>query len=67
MAAGTHRIDLRCDGTRLGPGSRGEPFPLGPLAIARPAAEARLVTVPAANALSLCGKPFNWIEAVASS
>jgi hypothetical protein len=64
LAAGGHRVEVRYDGRGLRPGSRGAPFPLGPLAIGSPAAASRLVRVPAAGAGSLCGRRLDWIEAV---
>jgi hypothetical protein len=65
LASGTHMVELRDDGPGLRPGSRGDSFVLGPLAIGVPAADARLVTVAPAAAGALCGRSLDWVEAVA--
>lgn len=66
LAAGSHRVELRFGGADLHPGSARFPRPwTGPLLFA-PAGEERgeLVSVPAAEFDRLCGKPWDWIEAL---
>ena len=65
LSAGLHLLELRYDGAGWRPGSRGTPFWMGPLAIGAPATAARLLRVPPAEAATLCGRPLDWIEAVA--
>jgi hypothetical protein len=68
LDAGRHTVDLRYDGYGWRPGSRGDPFLLGPLVLGVPASRSVLVRVPPARAASLlCGKAFDWIEAVVPS
>jgi hypothetical protein len=60
---------LRFGGADLHPGSGGFPRPgTGPLLFA-PAGDSagRLVSVPVAESQRLCGKPWDWIEAVSGS
>jgi hypothetical protein len=64
LSGGRHRVELRSDGHGLRPGSRGAPFPLGPLELGSPATASRLVRVAPAAASSLCGRRLDWIEAV---
>jgi hypothetical protein len=65
LGAGRHQLELRYDGAGWRPGSRGTPFLVGPLVAGRPATDARLLRVSPARAASLCGRPLDWIEAVA--
>jgi hypothetical protein len=64
LTAGSHELELRYDRAGLRPGSHGGQLALGPLILGRPAAAARLLMVRPANATSLCGKAFDWIESV---
>lgn len=64
LAAGEHTLELHYDADGPRPGSHGvAPFPLGPLAVV-PEEDARQVEVISANARSLCGRAFDWIEAL---
>jgi hypothetical protein len=65
LRAGAHIVELAYDGGGARPGSRGAPFLLGPLEIGVPATAARLARVPPADAATLCGRRFDWIEAAA--
>ena len=68
LGAGAHHAQLRIGGADLHPGSGGFPRPrTGPLLFS-PAGAARgaLVSVPVAESNRLCGKPWDWIEAVGS-
>jgi hypothetical protein len=65
LRAGEHRVELRYDGPGWTPGSAGAPFLLGPLVVGVPATGAKLVRVPPGSAGALCGRPLDWIEAVA--
>jgi hypothetical protein len=64
LSAGRHDLELQYGGIGLRPGSRGAQFALGPMVMGTPAAEARLVNVPPAKAMSLCDKRLDWIEAL---
>lgn len=68
LSAGTHQAELRFGGADLHPGSAGFPRPAtGPLLFA-PAGEEQgeLVSVPSEESSRLCGKRWDWIEAVGS-
>ncbi|MGB7587592.1 MAG: hypothetical protein WBM00_02670, partial [Solirubrobacterales bacterium] len=68
LAAGAHKAELHFGGADLYPGSGGFPRPeTGPLLFA-PAGRERgeVVSVPIAESNRLCGKPWDWIEAVGS-
>lgn len=65
LRAGRHQVELRYDAAGWRPGSRGTPFPIGPLVAGQPATDAHLLRVSPSQAASLCGRPFDWIEAVA--
>jgi hypothetical protein len=67
LSGGTHDVTIRYVAAGWRPGSRGAPFWLGPLVFGLSARATRLVRVPPAEAPSLCGRPFDWIEAVAPS
>jgi hypothetical protein len=65
LDAGTHRVALSYDSGGLAPGSGLGPSAIGPIALSTAtAAEARLVTVPAVDAGTLCGRRLDWVEAV---
>lgn len=68
LGAGAHHADLRFGGADLHPGSGGFPRPeTGPLLFAPANDESgELVSVPVAESNRLCGKPWDWIEAVGS-
>jgi hypothetical protein len=55
---------LRYDEGDLHPGSGGQPFPLGPLALAQETVNAPITYVPANEARRLCGKRLDWVEAL---
>jgi hypothetical protein len=63
LTAGVHRVTLRYGGADLHPGSGEPPFYLGPLVLAKPS-ETTLRYVNPRDARSLCGRRFDWIEAV---
>jgi hypothetical protein len=65
LRAGEHRVELRYYGSGWRPGSEGTPFLLGPLVIGQPATDTQLLFVPPSAATTLCGRPLDWIEAVA--
>ncbi len=65
LEAGEHRIQFRLAGADLHPGSGGSGLPAGPIALTRAeAADSRLVRVPTADAETLCGRAWDWIEAL---
>ncbi len=68
LGAGHHRAALRFGGADLHPGSGGFPRPeTGPLLFTPAGEEAgRLVSVPIAESSRLCGRPWDWIEAIGS-
>jgi hypothetical protein len=66
LEPGAHEVTLRYGGADLHPGSGGQPLPFGPLVFSRlEAADAEVDYVSAANAESLCGRRWDWIEALA--
>jgi hypothetical protein len=66
LAPGPHRLVLELGGPDVHPGSGGQPLPLGPLVLSRAEApDARLTTLARQRARRLCGKNWDWIEAVA--
>lgn len=67
LARGEHRVELRFGGAGLRPGSAGFPRPsTGPLLFVPAGGEAgEIVSVPVDEAERLCGKRWDWIEAVA--
>jgi hypothetical protein len=66
LAAGAHRVTLRLGEPDLHPGSGGQPLALGPLALSRagPPQRARIVRVEPQHARRLCGRRWDWIEAL---
>jgi hypothetical protein len=65
LDAGRHRIALTYDKGGLAPGGGLPASALGPLALTTAtAADARLISVPVAQAASLCGRHVDWVEAV---
>jgi hypothetical protein len=69
LGAGSHEVELRFGGADLHPGSGGFPRPgTGPLLFSPAGGSAgSLVSVPVAESRRLCGKPWDWIEAVSGS
>lgn len=59
---GAHTFAVAIGGPDLHPGSAGSGGPIGPLIIVRSDNELPLTTVPATQARSLCGRPWDWIE-----
>jgi hypothetical protein len=66
LTKGRHRIEIRYHGQGIRPGSGGQQLSMGPLVFGRDTAESKMMAVPVANALSLCGRRLDWIEAVSS-
>jgi hypothetical protein len=66
LARGSHEVQLRFGGADLHPGSGGFPRPeAGPLLFTPAGGEdGRLVSLPLARSNRLCGRPWDWIEAV---
>jgi hypothetical protein len=66
LGPGRHSVELRFGGADLHPGSGGFPRPpTGPLLFSPAGGElGALVSVPLNEANRLCGKPWDWIEAV---
>jgi hypothetical protein len=64
LGPGLHRAVLKYDEGDLHPGSGGQPFPLGPLALARETINGPITYVPANEARRLCGKRLDWVEAL---
>jgi hypothetical protein len=63
LTPGEHLVEVRIGDADLHPGSAGDSGTLGPLVLSSTdAATTRLVDVAAADAGSLCGKPWDWIE-----
>jgi hypothetical protein len=66
LGAGHHSLAVRFHGADLHPGSGGSPSPVGPLQLsAGDAAQTRVIQLPSERAAELCGKPWDWIEALA--
>jgi hypothetical protein len=64
LSPGTHELVLHYEEGGLRPGSSGEPFALGPLALAPPLAAERVVHVPAGRVRRLCDRRWDWVEAL---
>jgi hypothetical protein len=65
LSAGAHTISMSFHGSDLHPGSGGAPGPIGPLALTdQDAADTRISYFAASQADRLCGRPWDWIEAV---
>ncbi|MFL5893107.1 MAG: hypothetical protein ACJ75I_10245 [Solirubrobacterales bacterium] len=65
LSAGAHTISITFHGSDLHPASGGTVEPIGPLALAdQDAADTRISYFPASQADQLCGRPWDWIEAV---
>jgi len=63
LTAGRHLVRLRYGDRDLRPGSRGAPFPLGPLALSPLPDVQSALRIPAREARSLCGQVLDWLEA----
>jgi hypothetical protein len=63
LTAGVHRVALHYGKADLHPGSGDPPLYIGPLVLARPDGSFTL-GVRTADARSLCGRRFDWIEAL---
>jgi hypothetical protein len=62
-----HDVTLRYGGADLHPGSGGQPLPFGPLVFSRvEAADTEITYLPASRADELCGRRWDWIEAIAA-
>jgi len=65
LTAGAHTVSLTFHGSDLHPGSGGTAQSIGPLALTdQDAANTRISYFPVNQADQLCGKPWDWIEAV---
>jgi hypothetical protein len=65
LERGDHAVAFEVGGADLHPGSAGSFGPIGPLVMSTTgAASTELVTIPAADAATLCGEPWDWIEVV---
>jgi hypothetical protein len=68
LPPGRHQVELRFGGADLHPGSGGFPRPFTGSLLFTPTADGAetIVSVPVDRARELCGKPWDWIEAVGS-
>lgn len=65
LSAGAHTISITFNGSDLHPGSGGVAEPIGPLVLTdQDAAETRISYFPSSQADQLCGRRWDWIEAV---
>jgi hypothetical protein len=64
LAAGPHQVTIRSEHGGWRPGSGGTPFAFGPVVLSPVDAREPVESVPPDNALHLCGKRLDWIEAV---
>jgi hypothetical protein len=65
LSAGSHDISITFHGADLHPGSGGVAQPIGPLALTdQDAAQTKISYFPVGQAGRLCGRPWDWIEAV---
>jgi hypothetical protein len=68
LTAGAHSLSFTFHGSDLHPASGGPPEPIGPLGLTdQDAAATKISYFPSSKADELCGKPWDWIEAVAGS
>lgn len=63
LDAGTHRVELAYRPGGWRPGTGGDQFVMGPLAL-DPAGDQAVLSVPVAQASVLCGQSLDWIEAL---
>jgi hypothetical protein len=67
LGAGRHRVTMRFGGADLHPGSGGPSSPIGPLVLSsQDAADTRVSHRRADQASELCGRRWDWVEAVVS-
>jgi hypothetical protein len=65
LTAGEHDVAVTFHGSDLHPGSGGAPDPIGPLVLSsQDSADTRVTYIAPADAQELCGKPWDWIEAL---
>ncbi len=64
LDSGAHTVTVEFADVGLAPGSGGAPDLGGPIALVPAETEAEATTVNEADWKSLCGKPWDWIEAV---
>ncbi|MBV8430964.1 MAG: hypothetical protein JO244_07380 [Solirubrobacterales bacterium] len=69
LGPGSHRVVLRYTGTSLAPGSGGpgnanDPFTTGALEISPPPGKVPVTYVSPSHYRALCGKPWDWVEAL---
>jgi hypothetical protein len=64
LGAGLHRVALDYEEGSLHPGSGGQAFALGPVALAPETINGPVIRVPATKARRLCDKRLDWIEAL---
>jgi hypothetical protein len=64
LEPGTHTVTLRYGEPVSRPGTRGEPFLLGPLVLAKDTIDAPVIRLAADRAIELCGRRLDWVEIV---
>jgi hypothetical protein len=69
LSVGAHRVTLSYGAAGLapgsgGPGAAGPFFPVGPLAVSPPAGYLPVIYIRPADARSLCGRRWDWVEAL---
>ncbi len=65
LSAGPHAIEAHVSSGGLRPGAgNGDGLPIGPVALVRAEPESAVLRVPPGRARELCGRRFDWIEAV---
>ncbi|HKG44471.1 MAG TPA: hypothetical protein VKB10_09555 [Gaiellaceae bacterium] len=62
LAAGEHDVTVRYSQGGWHPGSGGDPYAFGPVALSPVDAREPVTTVPAGRSSSLCGRPLDWVE-----
>jgi hypothetical protein len=65
LTKGSHQIQIQIHGADLHPGSGGAPFPIGPLVLSSSdPTDSTIQDFPPSRASELCGKTWDWIEAL---
>lgn len=65
LAAGTHELAIRFHGADLVPGSGGRAGPIGPIVLSpQDPGDTRILRFPASQARRLCGRRWDWVEAL---
>ena len=65
LGPGPHVVQVVLGGADLHPGSGGRPDPIGPLVLSsQDAAATRIARIPASRAKRICGRPWDWVEAL---